>query len=366
MQALIYRADRAPLAGADLSGPHQIYRRPRLALESRADEVLRDGHVRVEVRLAGVCGSDLNLMQCDPATGYILGSVPLDVGPEGRILGHEAVGQVREVGAGVAGIDRGAWVALESLRVCQRCDACRRGLFNQCARAVLVGMQADGYFREVVDVPLQLVHDVSDLAASDGGRRAAACLEPAACSFGALTRARVAPGDRVLIFGAGPLGAFAALLARAAFGAASVCVVEPLPARRELARRWADRVCDLDEAIADVAPVDVLLECSGDLANVDRAAARMAPNGRIVLLARHGAPLTVRCVDHLITNQVSILGARGHLGGSMSDVLRLERAGRVRLAETVTGVVDGLDALRGALETPAELARTQCKLLVRL
>lgn len=366
MQALIYHADRAPLAGIDRPGPHQIYRRPRLALEARPLGAVPAGHVRVAVRLVGVCGSDLHIMQCDPTSGYIVGSVPLDVGGEGRVLGHEAVGQVREVGAGVSGIARGAWVALESLRTCQRCDACRRGLFNQCAEGILVGMQADGYFREVVDVPVQLVHDVSDLAASDAGRRAAACLEPAACSFGALRRARLAPGERVLIFGAGPIGAFAALLARAAFGAASVCVVEPLPVRRQLARRWADRVCAVDEAGADTAPVDVLVECSGDLENVDRVATRLAPNGRVVLLARRGAPLTVRRVDHLITNHVSILGARGHLGGAMGDVLRLERGGRVALAEAVTAVVDGLDALRHALETPAELARTQCKLLARL
>lgn len=366
MQALIYRADREPMAGIEHPGPHQLYRRPRLDLEVRPLGPLPAGHVRVAPRLVGVCGSDLHLMQCDAASGYIVGSVPLDVGPEGRVLGHEAVGEVREVGAGVTGLAPGAWVTLESLRTCRRCDACRRGRFNQCAAGILVGMQADGLFREVVDVPVELAHDVSDLAASEVGRRAAACLEPAACSFNALRQARVRAGDRVLVFGAGPIGAFAALLARAAFGAAAVHVVEPVARRRELARRWADRVCDLDEAGADPAPVDVVVECSGDLANVDRCVERLQPGARVVLLARRGAPLTVRRTDHLITNQVAILGARGHLGGAMADVLRLERAARIRLAEAVTTVVDGLDGLRAALTAPDEVVRTQCKLLARL
>lgn len=366
MQALVYRADRAPLAGVARPGPHQLYRRPRLDVEPRPLGAVPAGHVRVAVRLVGVCGSDRHVMQCDPASGYIVGSVPLEVGAEGRVLGHEAVGEVREVGAGVSGLARGAWVALESLRTCRRCDACRRGHFNQCAAVVLVGMQADGFFREVVDVPVELVHDVSDLAASEAGRHAAACLEPAACSFAALRRARVVPGDRVLIFGAGPIGAFAALLARAAFGAAAVCVAEPGAARRALARRWADRVCDPDEAAADPTPVDVVVECSGELANVDRVVERLAPHARVVLLARRGAPLTVQRTDHLITNHVTILGARGHLGGAMLDVLRLERAGRVRLAETVTAVVDGFDGLRAALVAPDEVAQAQCKLLARL
>ena len=169
-----------------------------------------------------------------------------------------------------------------------------------------------------------------------------------------------------MIFGAGPIGAIAALLARFAFGAAAITVVEPLAARRALVQRWADHVADRVEASADAAPIDVVVECSGVLDNIDRVVERLAPNARVVLLARQGAPLTVRRVDHLITNHVAILGARGHLGGAMADVLRLVRAGRLPLAEVVTGVVDGLDALRRALEAPAELARTECKLLARL
>jgi threonine dehydrogenase-like Zn-dependent dehydrogenase len=368
VDGLVLRADRDPRPGVERPGPHQLYRRPRLAVEPRPLGELSAGHVRVEMHLVGVCGTDLHAVQCAPDTGYILGSAPLEIGPEGRVLGHEGVGRVRAVGAGVAGVRPGDWVAFESLDVCHRCPACRSGSFNQCPNAVLIGMQRDGVFAEIVDLPAQLAHDVNDLAAEETGRRAAACIEPAACSFVALSLARLKPGENVLVFGGGPIGLFATMLARLAFGAASVQLVEPQPFRREFAGRWADRVFDVEEFFAAPAarPVDVVVETSGQLENVDRSLARVGANGRVALLARCGAPLGLQRVDHLITNQVSILGSRGHLGGAVGHVLQLYRDSRLPLHEAVTGVVEGLDGLRSALADPSALAGKHCKLLARL
>lgn len=362
------RAERDPRPGVERPGPHELYRHPRLAVEARSLGAVAPGHVRVEMQRVGICGTDLHAVQSDPDSGYILGSAPLELGPEGRVLGHEGVGRVQAVGAGVSGIRRGDWVAFESLETCHRCVACRRGDFNQCESAVLLGMQRDGVFAEVVDLPAQLAHDVSDLAADEAGRRAAACLEPAACSLVALTLARLAPGEHVLIFGGGPIGLFAAMLARLVFGAASVQIVEPLPFRREFATRWCDRVWDVEEFFdaPPRRPAEVLVETSGCLANVDRALARVGPNGRIALLARCGEPLRLARVDHLITNNLSIIGSRGHLGGAVDRILRLQREARLPLHEAVTDVVSGLDGLLAALADPAALAAKHCKLLARL
>jgi threonine dehydrogenase-like Zn-dependent dehydrogenase len=368
MRALVTRAECAPLAGVERPGPQQIYRRPQLTLEERSPGSVAAGCVRVEMGLVGICGTDLHAVQCDPASGYILGSTPLEIGPEGRVLGHEGIGRVREVGSGVAGIRRGDWVVFESLEICNRCEPCRKGRFNQCLNTILVGMQRDGLFAEVVDLPAQLVHDVSELAASDSGRRAAACIEPAACSLVALSAARLKPAEDVLIFGAGPIGLFAAMLSRLAFGAASVQVVEPLSFRREFARRWADRVYDVEEFFAEPVQgsVDVLIEASGQLENVNRALLRVGPNGRAVLLGRSGRPLSLKRVDHVITNNVAIIGSRGHLGGAVGDLLDLCRDKRLPLDEAVTGVVRGLDGLKAVLENPAALPTEHCKVLARL
>lgn len=347
-------------------GPHQRYRAPMLMVEKRALGTLASDHVRVRVRLAGVCGTDVNAVTTDPRTGYIVGSAPLDLDERGRVLGHEGIGEVLDVGRDVTGVRAGEWVGFESILSCGGCTPCGRGHQNQCATAVLMGTQRDGLFTEVADVPARLAHRLGAVADTEDGRRAAACLEPAACSLLALRLAHVRPGDDVLVFGAGPIGASAAMLARVVLGAGRVRVVEPLRLRRELAGRWAHEVFDVARFFAsephEVA--DVVIETSGDLDNVRRVLPMTSPNARVALLARSGAPLAIEHVDHLITNNVTLFGCRGHLGGPFPEVLALVRDGRLPLHELVTGVLPSLGALADALRAPRELAAAHCKLLV--
>jgi threonine dehydrogenase-like Zn-dependent dehydrogenase len=367
-EVLVLRAERAPLPGVPQPGPHQTYRHPRLLVEKRELGRLAPGQVRVEMLYAGLCGTDLHVAQCDPRTGYVLGSAPFSLDPEGRVLGHEGVGRIVAVGDGVHYLGPGRLVTFESIIRCYQCDPCRRGDFNQCERAVLLGMERDGLFGSVVDVPALLAHDVSDLEDLEGGLRAAACVEPAACGYVAASLCRVTPGDRVLVFGAGPIGLFSAMLCRLAFGAVAVHVVEPVPFRRGLAARWADRAWGVEEFFAQPPPLrfDVLIEASGALENVDRAFRLLGPNGRVALLARSGRPLSLGGVDHMITNNISILGSRGHLCGAFSDVLSLFRAGRIPLHDAVTEVVDGLHGLRESLADPAAVIGRNCKVLARI
>jgi threonine dehydrogenase-like Zn-dependent dehydrogenase len=363
--AIVVRLGREAPAGA---GGRERYRWPRLTIESRPlVGRTAPGDIRVRMLLAGVCGTDLHLVRADRDTGYIVGSPPLEVGPAGRVLGHEGVGQICEVGEGVGGFAVGDVVTFESILTCGECIPCRRGLFNQCRRGRLVGTQVDGLFREVVDVPARVAHDVSDLARTPEGLRAAACIEPAACAHVAIARLGVRPGERVVVFGAGPLGLYAAMLCQEAFGAA-VHVVEPLAGRREVAAPWCERAFDVEELFAesDSEPFDVAVETSGSLDNVGRVLPRLAPGGRVGLLARSGGALHVDTVDHMITNGVSIVGSRGHLGGAFADVLRLYRAGRLPLHRSVTGVVDGLDGLRREMLSAEPIEHRHSKVLARL
>jgi threonine dehydrogenase-like Zn-dependent dehydrogenase len=343
------------------------YRAPRLTIESRPLRDLMPGHVRVRMLMAGICGTDLHLVRSDPATGYIVGSAPLDVGPGGLILGHEGVGEICAVGEGAGSLTVGDVVTFESLLTCQQCSACRRGQFNQCSRGRLIGTEVDGLFREMVDVPARIVHDVSDLARTPDGLRAAACIEPAACAHVALTRLALRPGERVVVFGAGPIGLYAAMLGREAFGA-SVHVVEPLAGRRQLATAFCERASDVEEFFANDpgAPFDVAIEASGSLDNIDRVLPRLGAGGRIGLLARSGRALRLDAVDHLITNGISIVGSRGHLGGAFEDVLTLYRSGRLPLHRSVTAVVDGLEGLQREILASDPLEHRHAKVLARL
>jgi len=336
-----------------------------VALEKRELGELHPDEVRVEMIYAGLCGTDAHLVETNPETGYIRCSAPLRIPPEGRVIGHEGVGRVLEIGSHVRHVKPGAVVTFESIIVCHYCDVCRRGQFNQCRRARLLGLEKDGLFGTVVDVPSMLTHDVGALAKRDEDLRAAACVEPAGVAYVACMNTQVTGGDEVVVFGAGPIGFFSAVLAKQVFGASRVHVVEPVPFRRELARRCSDRVYDVEEFFADLPrSIDVVIEGSGNLDNVSRVFRRLNANGRVALLARSGVPLALRDVDYMITNQISIVGSRGHLCGAFVKILNLYRNARLPLGDVVSSVVDGLGGLCELLAAPDRILRENCKVLV--
>ena len=366
-RAVVLRVTDAPMTGSAAPAPHQRYRHPRLELEERPLGAIEPRHVRVEMLYAGICGTDLHLVQEDPDSGYIRTSAPAVIPASGRIIGHEGVGRIIEVGSAVHHARTGDIVAFASIHACLQCETCRSGLPNQCPQAQLLGMEMDGLFATVADVPATLTHDVSAITNDEDGMRAAACLEPAGCALLACESAPIRPGDRVLVFGGGPIGLLSAIAARQVLGAERVVLAEPIDARRQLAAPWCDAVAhpsEIDEHIGG--GVDVVIECSASLDVVSRVFRHIAPGGRVVLLGRSGKSLVVDAVDHMITNAISIRGSRGHLGGALPRAIALHREGRFPMSAAITGVLDSLEELLHALRHPDKLAQHHCKLLARL
>ena len=366
-KVIVIYADKKPLEGVPKPGPHQLYRNPRVSLEERVLGGLHAEDIRVEMIYAGVCGTDVHLAETNPDTGYVRCSAPAEIPPQGRIIGHEGVGKVIAVGSNVRTVKPGAYVTFESIIVCHHCDVCRKGQFNQCHQARLLGLEQDGLFGTVVDVPSILAHDVTELARTDKDLRATACIEPAGVAYVACENSHIAAGDAAVIFGAGPIGLFSAMLAKIVFGASVVHVVEPIEFRRRLAEKWSDRVYDINEFFENCPQfVDVVIESSGDMNNISRIFPHMNANGRIVLLARSGARFVIDDVDHMITNAVRVIGSRGHLGGAFTNILRLYKNGRIPLDEIVTDVVSGPEVLCDLLKSPERILKENCKVLVHL
>ncbi len=359
-------AEHQPLRGIDCPGTHQTFRNPRTTVATRELPELKDDFVRVQMEYVGVCGTDLHAVQADLETGYMCTSSPASIPPHGRVLGHEGIGRVLQTGDAVRDLSPGAWVVFDSIIACRECSRCRRGFPNQCERARLLGLEEDGLFTTTVDVPAAILHDVSAEVQSDADARDLALLEPAGVAFVACEKARVAPGDSVTIFGAGPIGIYCAMLARTAFGAEEIEVIEPVEFRRNFAARWADRVFTPDEfAQCTSETIDVVFEASGVLANVDNVLRRMNAGGRIIVLGRSGDSLKLSAPDQLITNAVSIAGSRGH-HGSLEALLALHREKKFSPADAVTSVLTGLENLAEILRMPAEVSAHDCKILVRV
>jgi threonine dehydrogenase-like Zn-dependent dehydrogenase len=144
-----------------------------------------------------------------------------------------------------------------------------------------------------------------------------------------------------------------------------VYTVEPVPFRRNLARKWSDEVYDIEEFF-DRGPssIDVVMEASGHMDNVRRVFRRLNANGRVALLGRSGEPLVLDAVDHMITNAVSLIGSRGHLGGAFANILSLCQNARISLDDVVTQVVSGPEKLCELLRSPEKILEENCKVLV--
>ena len=185
------------------------------------------GEVVVRVVSCGICGTDLH--------EYIAGPIvtpvephPLTGAQNPQILGHEFAGDVVAVGAGVTRVSEGDRVAIMPLAYCGHCAYCRRGLQHLCATMGCVGLShAWGGMAELATVAEYQIVRLPDGVT----HRQGALIEPTAVAAYGVERAGVGPGDSVLVTGAGPIGALAALCARSA-GASSVYVSEPNPARR--------------------------------------------------------------------------------------------------------------------------------------
>src|SRR3954468_6112607 len=185
------------------------------------------GDVVVRVVTCGICGTDLHEYMAGPIVTPVEPH-PLTGAQNPQILGHEFAGEVVAVGGGVTSVAEGDRVAIMPLAYCGRCAYCRRGLQHLCATMACVGLShAWGGMGQLATVAEYQVVRLPDGVSHQQG----ALIEPTAAAAYGVERAGVSPGDRVLVTGAGPIGALAALCARAA-GAAEVYVSEPNAARR--------------------------------------------------------------------------------------------------------------------------------------
>ncbi|TVR85066.1 MAG: hypothetical protein EA416_17885 [Trueperaceae bacterium] len=227
------------------------------------------GDVLIEVARAGICGTDLHILDGD----YELARFPMTPG-------HEFAGVVVALGEGVRRSALGQRVTADPNLPCGLCPECQRGRANQCHDLAVVGVTRDGAFAPYVVVPERVVVPIGELSFAAG-----ALVEPLACVVWGLERVRVRAGDHALVFGAGPMGCLL-IQALKASGAARVAVVDLAPSRLALARSLgADLAVTPDElaALADVAPLgfELVVEATGVPSVLEGAVEHARPGGTV-------------------------------------------------------------------------------------
>ncbi len=249
----------------------------------------RAGHVIVRPEAVGICGSDFHLFSGD--VGALSGV--RDFYP--RVQGHEVSAVVEDAGD-TSNVREGDRVAIWPLLPCGRCYPCRVGRPNVCTRFRLIGVHLDGGLAERLEVPAGLVFAVGDLD-PDG----TSFVEPASVAVHALARGRLAAGEQVVVFGAGPIGL--ATLVAAVNKGARVLSVDPLPSRRDLAKRLGAEVVTwtpepgLKDQVHDWTKGDgpaLVVETSGEAGVLPQAAELVAAAGRVVVVGMSSGTVPIR------------------------------------------------------------------------
>ena len=264
--------------------------------------------VLVRVRLCGLCGSEFR--KWDGRRNTVFPFIP----------GHEWSGDVIEVGSEVQGVEVGDRVVGESGIHCGRCSVCRDGYGTPyCPHSEWYGLTGEGSpgaLAPYIAVRAECLHQLPDHVSHEEG----ALVEPLSVSYYAIwgVGGGVAPHDRVVVFGAGPIGLLALLTATAA--SAPVFVVEPSPYRRDLAERLgADGVIDPlaedpVERIMDYTGqlgATLIVECSSNERAVASTVHVAARGGRIVLVGMKDGPDVPMKLIETQFRKVQIIGSAG-------------------------------------------------------
>ncbi|MGQ0434624.1 MAG: zinc-dependent alcohol dehydrogenase [Microthrixaceae bacterium] len=315
-----------------------------------ADDVL------VSVDLCGICGSDLHMV----LEGW---------GAPGSWQGHEWIGKVAAVGDAVTQWQPGDVVVGGPAARCGTCTMCVAGRPSLCVERDTpgIGLEQGGFATYKVSAANEL------LAMPDGlDPRAAALAEPLAVALHGIHQGRAEPGQRVLVLGAGPIGALTVAALRA-MGIDDITCAEPTPLRQELAAAvGATKVIHPDELVVPSiaepglvveGAVDLVLECSGHRKAMEAGLAQLVRGGTLVLV---GAGIDPPRFDpnRIPLNELIITGAFTYDGGGFDEALALLASGALPVDALLEPGDVPLDGLLDAMRALAE-GRLAGKVLVR-
>lgn len=236
-----------------------------------------EGHVRLRLAVASLCGTDLHYYAHFSNAGFALQN-PVT-------LGHEACAYVTDPNG--SDLHEGQLVALNPIMNCQVCEACQRGEENLCTAKKFPGSATtvphlDGFFREVIDHPARCCRPVAEGV----NPRHLTFAEPMACALHSLNKGGVTKGRRVLVTGCGPMGLLA--IAGAAARGAHVTALDLRPGAVEVAQQAGAEtglvVGDFDEAEIEKS-FDVVVEASGAIPAFNTALKAVRPKGRVSILS---------------------------------------------------------------------------------
>lgn len=310
----------------------------------------------IKVDITTICGTDLHILKGDTPEVK-----------EGRILGHEAVGTVQEVGTSVSNLKVGDRVLVSCVSACGSCRYCREMHFGQCLNAGgwILGYMIDGTQAEYVRVPFA---DHSTYAIPEGVADEEilmlADILPTAYEVGVIN-GKVQPGDVVAIIGAGPIG-LSAILSSKLLSPSCIISIDLIDARLEAAKRFGADITinssredplEIVRKLTEDLGVDVAIEAVGITDTFELATTLIRPGGHIANVGVHGKPATLH-LETLWSKNVSITTGLVDTY-STPTLLKLTKNHQIEVDQFIThhfemeNMIDAYDTFARAGETGA-------------
>ncbi len=298
----------------------------RLELVDVPEPKPKEGEVLIKVGHVGICGSEIEcVVQRHPRR-----QPPL-------IMGHEFAGTVVELGDGVTNLQVGQQVAVNPIIGCWKCRWCQQGRPNLCERRKLLSMQLPGAFAEFVVAPAENCHPLPEGVTTREG----AITEPVANAVHALRLAQTVVPERVIVFGAGPIGLVCAQVARA-FGATFIAIVEVIPQRIEIAKNFADAVINpqTEDVLAKAKELtkglgfDLALDAVGRSITRRLAVESVHPMGIVMWVGLHEDETTVPGMQ-VIYGEKTVKGSSAYTDADFATALKLIASGKVEVKSWV-------------------------------
>jgi alcohol dehydrogenase len=286
MKALVYQGP----------GKKAVEDRPKPDITAQTDAI-------VKITKTTICGTDLHILKGDVPTCQ-----------PGRILGHEGVGIVDKVGAAVTSFKAGDRVLISCISSCGKCEYCRRQMYSHCANGGwILGNKIDGTQAEFVRTPFA---DTSLYPIPPGANEEALVMLsdilPTGFECGVLN-GKVAPGDVVMIVGAGPIG-LAALLTAHFYSPAEIIMLDIDDNRLAVAKRFGATATinsadgNAIETVMKMTKkrgVDTAIEAVGIPATFELCQKLVAPGGNIANIGVHGKKVDLH-LENLWDRNISI------------------------------------------------------------
>ena len=307
----------------------------------------KEDEALVKIVYAGICGSDLHIYN----QGMFIQNIP-------ETMGHEFDGVIAKTGKKVTNFKPGDKVTANPMVPCGVCRSCLKGSFNTCEALGFIGEVSQGCFTEYIAVKEEKLIKIPDTA----DLKTEALSEPLAVAVNICRRAAFAPGDKVAVIGAGPIGLLTIALASQVYGAADITAVDlsenRLARAKQLGAARTVKMPDAEERF------DKVVEAAGAPATFAMAAEHTAANGFLYVVSIFEKDF-VFDINALVASQISLVGCNVYTDEDLREAVTLIAEKKVDITPVISGEY-ALEDGKKAFELLSSRDKSAAKILFRM